>query len=145
MKNVFRVCVLFLLAGAVFGCKNSSSRMKLTDYQWLLKTMYINGESLVITANNPSVVFTDSSRINGYGGCNRFFGNYEENGSKLSIQVLGVTQAMCPDIEIEDRFLAILRNVTTYEIAEEQLVLYDGGNQQLAIVAPDKTKNRDRR
>lgn len=93
------------------------------------KVTYSNSEPVTIQFN------TESGTINGFAGCNRFFGNYinkvadtPESGTQgeISFTGVGATKMMCPEAEmrIEDKFLPLIEKSTRYSLSKYTLVIY---------------------
>jgi heat shock protein HslJ len=80
------------------------------------------------------------SRLQGSGGCNRFFGGYALDGAGgLTVTELGATRMMCPDsvMAAEDAFLESLPRATSYLISGLELAIeIDGGWLLLAASQP---------
>ncbi|MVW70255.1 META domain-containing protein [Bordetella sp. 15P40C-2] len=58
-------------------------------------------------------------RVNGYSGCNRYFGNYRLQDGKLSISVRGNTRMACPDparAALENAYLKALGEVSSFTL-----------------------------
>ena len=60
-------------------------------------------------------------RVNGRGGCNRFFGNYEMESSSLKFSPMGATRMACPDLQTETEFFQMLDGVDGYSIKDNKL------------------------
>ena len=60
-------------------------------------------------------------RVNGRGGCNRFFGNYEMESSRLKFSPMGATRMACPDLQTETEFFQMLDGVDGYSIKDNKL------------------------
>lgn len=84
------------------------------------------------------------NEVNGFTGCNNFFGKYELNGDTVRLSDLGSTKMMCPAIEQENRFLAVLERVDAYSIADYLLTLYDGGTAVATFKAGNDQEIMDR-
>lgn len=65
----------------------------------------------------------EGEKINGKSGCNTYFSTYESDGSKLTFQGIGSTRMMCPDMEVERQYLALLGKAASYSISARQLTL----------------------
>ena len=72
-----------------------------------------------------SVVGCNSSKnmakLSGVGGCNRFFGNYEMESSRLKFSPMGATRMACPDLQTETEFFQMLDGVDGYSIKDNKL------------------------
>lgn len=64
-------------------------------------------------------------RINGHGGCNRFFGQFSMENQKLSFTGLGSTMMACIDgMETEQAFLLALGETNRFEVSGQFLQLF---------------------
>lgn len=141
MKKVFIMFAIVAVTSMMTSC-HKAPQPKITDNEWLLKTMEIDGVPYVLTADNPTIMFSDSNSVTGFGGCNRFFGNYELDGSALNIELKGSTKAMCANLYIEDALFGLLQNVSYYEIDNGQLVISSSNAKEFAIFAPVKSEQK---
>jgi heat shock protein HslJ len=59
------------------------------------------------------ISFAGEQRVFGYGGCNRFSGEFLQSGLQLMIKPLATTKMACPpeNMKREDEFLALLGKV----------------------------------
>ncbi len=134
MKKIFLLtCVAMLF----FSCKTHSkftTSASATQQEalsigntWVLKS--IKAKKINSSDDNRVVYIqfnTEAKSINGYAGCNRFFGTYEEpQPGKLNFSAMGATKMACPEheMEIEDLFLASLNRVNGYKIEGNTLEL----------------------
>ena len=85
----------------------------------------------------PSVSFAEDGKVGGFGGCNRFFGGYTQQGEALSFSPLGATRMACPGgvMKLEQEFFAMLGNVRAARIEASELVLIDASGKELARLA----------
>lgn len=118
--------LLLLLCLALFsvGCNSSKKMAKLDGVKWELKTL--NDKEIKLTDSNSEIYiqFNEAEKkVNGRGGCNRFFGNYEKDGDKLKFSPLGATRMACPDLQLETEFFKALETVDTYSIKDGVLSL----------------------
>ena len=133
--TVFVTMVLFFL---VTGCKKQD-HAELTAQEWQLKEM--SGLSSK-PEKMPTLLFTDSTALYGFAGCNRFFGTYTVEGKdKLKIKVGGVTMMFCPDMAVEDQYLTELKRIASYHIEPNLLQLKDSaGTIRMTFIPKDKVK-----
>jgi len=67
----------------------------------------------------------EESRVQGFAGCNRFFGQFESSDDTLTFSALGSTMMACPEgMDTEQAFLAALGATTHYQIKGLFLELY---------------------
>lgn len=121
MKSfLFALCLVTL--GVVAGCNSSKSMAKLNDVKWVLETL--NGAKVTLTdsSNEIFIRFDEvEKRVNGRAACNRFFGNYEMDQTKLKFSPMGATRMACLDMQKETEFFQMLDGVETYSIKDNIL------------------------
>jgi len=96
--------------------------------------------SLYHSTNRPTVRFipdlglSTHGDVGGYGGCNRFFGEYVvSDPSSVSVISLGTTLMACGDVRgrVEREFYLRLRQVVAYAEKSGRLVLATEGDESL--------------
>ena len=82
------------------------------------------------------VQFGSDGKVSGHAGCNRFFTNYEQYGSKLKIAVIATTRKLCSEAEMkqEREWLGLLKRVRAIELTHLKLILYGAKRTRLAIL-----------
>ena len=85
------------------------------------------------------VAFKTGGEITGYGGCNRFFGQYTQNGPTLAFGALASTKKFCDGMmEAEMVFLKKLQDTRKFEATHLKLTLFDAdGNELMALQRRD--------
>lgn len=131
------VLVLFL-AFTAFACTQNTSEnenlgestpqtpLVLTDNTWNL--LELNGTAIEIDESFngiPHITFQiEDNKVIGNAGCNSFFGTYEAGeNNDIKLSPMGSTMMACPNLEIEDAFLAALENIKSYQIDGNILTL----------------------
>lgn len=125
MKNLLLLCCIVF---GMTGCHSSRNMAKLNDVKWILQTL--NGKPVELKDQNSEIFiqFNDAEkRVNGRAGCNRYFGNYEMENSKLKFSPMGATRMACPDLQIESEFFQMLEKVDGYIIKDNVLSLLAKG------------------
>lgn len=96
-------------------------------------------ETLVISNDDPPphiALHSETNRIAGFGGCNRFFGRYRIDGAVIKIEPLGGGRASCERTNaLEQRFITVLGSATVYRIDTEHLYLGDAQATSLVFRA----------
>ena len=70
------------------------------------------------------VAFKTGGEIIGHGGCNQFFGQYDQEGMVLTIGALASTKKFCDGLmESESEFLQILQSTRRVESTHKELKL----------------------
>ncbi|XQF89490.1 META domain-containing protein [Pseudoalteromonas espejiana] len=123
-----------LLIGLCIGCTATgtvtSEQLKYT--QWQLSKV----DGLAIPASyTASMSFIEALQVNGFAGCNKFFGEGELEDSNISINKLGMTRKSCgANIdEFEQQFLQALREGAQLTMQGQQLVMQ--GEQTFVFIA----------
>ena len=91
----------------------------------------LNGEALE-AERHPGLTFDKDGAFSGTGGCNRFTGQADIAGSKISFpDNMAATLMACPPPldEIERQFFKALQVVTTFAFKGDSLVLLDSDGQ----------------
>jgi heat shock protein HslJ len=115
----------------LISCKNQSSSQQkpdasLTNTRW--KMVELNGKP-VVTAEKDLVMTLrpEGNKIDGFAGCNGFFGQYTIDKNVIKAGELVSTRMMCPQIEVENQFMNILRSNPEYRIKGDTLELLSAG------------------
>jgi heat shock protein HslJ len=126
MKNY----ILSLLGAAIIvSCgsmgKCSSSKVgkeqaPISDTKWVLADK--------VKGTTPTLNI-EAGKINGNGGCNRFFGTVAVDSESGSFTPSGVgsTKMACENMSVENNFLGALQKVNKYVVTESSLELYQDG------------------
>jgi len=98
----------------------------LAGEEWLLVEISgepVPGGEIVATLRYAAA----EKRVSGSAGCNRYFGTVLEGpaGGDLQLGPIGATRKLCasPAMELESRFLGVLRSVTRWEPLGAELLL----------------------
>lgn len=146
MKTAKITSILFI-AVTLFACgssntttgakgDNTPSEKELANGYWELirmaevpsiKTM--DGDRKVGMSFNPG-----ENQINGYSGCNSFFGSYVLNGSSISFSQMGSTKMACiRNVIDEQAFLTMFSQANKIMLEDKLLKLMDSNNIVLAV------------
>lgn len=122
-----------------------SELVQLRGTNWKLESML--GEAtlesapvtLLVTMDGPVLGVTP--RVEGTGGCNRYFCSFELDGDRLKIYRPLATRKSRRDpegiMEQEQKYFGLLTEVTSFEILGKQLVLYSGDGDPLMKFSTD--------
>lgn len=116
--------VLLMTLIVVMACNHAVDKMSLFGVKWELQIM--EGDTLKLLNEDDRIFLkfnNKENRVNGKATCNRFFGNYELDGSKLKFSTLGATRMACPDQNIEIKFFKLMEQVDNYSIEKGALFL----------------------
>lgn len=141
--------ILALMALIVMGChttkKNNmdgkdgseTTSMTITEVTWELTKLEgaivdqskTDGKKIYFTLNSAD------NKVNGFAGCNTFFGNYTlENGNRIRFSQLVNTRMACPDAAIdESELLEVFRLADNYTLNDGTLTLNVGRRAPLAV------------
>lgn len=82
-------------------------------------------------ADDQFVAFKTGGEVIGHGGCNRFFGTYNQEGDALTFGPLASTKMACPNLQQEQAFLSALQSARQIEATHMQLILKGENGQPL--------------
>ena len=119
------VISLVLLAIGLVACKGGAVAFE--DKEWMLESYGEAGNAqAVIEGSEITATFDgDTREVRGSAGCNNYFGEYEVDGSELSIPTIGNTEMYCMEpegvMDQEEQYLQLLRLAESYEIRDGKL------------------------
>jgi len=147
-KSIF----ILALAAATAACNNSGRQQEeateeitqadtieaivvppdIFDKEW--KLTGLNGQAIVLDTSfnaEPHLLFDKvNNRVIGNAGCNGFGANLERIGDTgIVISDIAATEMACPNLEIEQQFIEVLRKVTSYRIEGNTLTLTSENNE----------------
>ncbi len=112
-------------------CGNPGAVATLQDSYW--KLTRLDGQPVHVAPQQREphlVLHRQRRRLAGSGGCNRLMGTYHLHGDTLRVVDLATTRQVCPaGMAQEQRLLAALAAVVTWEIAGVHLELRDATGQ----------------
>lgn len=144
LKKIYLPIFLIALSLIIFGCatlkKNSEIQNKpLVGTYWSLEK--IDKNAIPDYGRAPYIIFSESGNFNGTSGCNRYFGTYLLTKKTITLENSGATKKMCANMEIERiYFSALKKEIKTFSIVGDTLVLYEKGREVLRYVASDNTE-----
>lgn len=114
------------------GLRFSTARLENT--YWKLVRLGNAPVTVADTRREPHLrLVPEGMRVQGFGGCNRFFGGYELKGQNLRFNKMGMTRIACIDgMDQEQAFLKALEATVRWNILGEHLELYGSGGELLA-------------
>jgi heat shock protein HslJ len=132
-KTYLVILVLVTILSACGG-SSSSDAVSIEGTKWEL--IYYRkstvAEGIVITA-----AFEDG-QITGSAGCNSYFGSYEIDGNKISIDQLANTEMFCMDpegvMDFETMYLDWLRDAQTISISDGQVMIFRSDGEALTFI-----------
>jgi len=121
----------FILAGVIFsGCSSTQNTEvtgeNLKNTRWVLREL--KSVTVTDTKQDIYIIFNiNEDKFNGYGGCNKFFGNYRYDGTTLKLLEIGSTKMFCAEDKYEISFFDVLKNFDEHKIGGKNLYLYRSG------------------
>ncbi|MGL5250788.1 MAG: META domain-containing protein [Enterovibrio sp.] len=101
------------------------NKTDLMHHHWLLES--INGERIQVPAGEtqPSIEIGENFTVNGFNGCNRYFGQGELNGTQFRIDQMASTMMSCAEAASHfERVMAdVLGNWSKMTLTKEGLKL----------------------
>ncbi len=124
--------------GQQFAGRSAGRSAGLEDITWLLES-YGEPESLqtVLEGTEITAIFdSDEGQVTGNAGANNYFGSFQINKDKISIQQIGHTEMYRLDpegvMEQEQQYLKALQSAKSYEIEDGKLQI-TSANQVLVF------------
>ena len=136
-----RRAAVALVALAVAACAEPDAMEQARP----LPTAGLGGQTWMLDTLGPDPVATpvtavfEAGRVSGAGPCNRYFGAYETEDDRLSIDAVAATRAICPDQPLETRYFSALTEVATVAFTAAQMTLFDrdGGELMTFVAVPN--------
>jgi heat shock protein HslJ len=136
------MAALGLAGPAPAGDADTGDGPPLEGTQWSLQRLVSDdGQPIPLVANTGITIRFQGGRLQGGGGCNRYFAAYEVHDERLSIDRPGATMMACPQavMDQERAFLGALEKAASYGIDAGRLTLADAGGRPLLSFSPQKT------
>jgi len=113
----------------------------ITDVQWTLERMVIDGKAVALTGDRPHVQFASDGRVTGFSSVNRFFGlmQIDPGGQVRWPGALAATRMAGPPalMRQEEAFMAAIQSVRQWSIEGIRLYGQDAeGSTQLVFSVP---------
>lgn len=126
------------------SCDSADKKVDLTGMKWVLQTL--DGKKVDLQEERSQVYIqfnaTDKRAI-GMAGCNRFFGGYELDGTKLKFSQMGATRMACPDMQVESAFFKVLESTDSCGIKEHTLTLFSKGKALAVFKGEPLTEEKE--
>jgi heat shock protein HslJ len=124
----------------------SANENQLEWTNWVMVS-YLNQDGEVIKSLpgvHATALFQDG-QVNGNASCNNFFGEYEVDGSNITVGPLASTEMLCGGhprvMDQEMGYLLALRGAATYVIEGEQLLIANEAGETVVIFAVAEQKS----
>jgi heat shock protein HslJ len=133
-RNTYLLLFLItLFASACQPMSESASQIEatsnnidmLTTQRWQLVKLHSSDIELSTLKDKPFITFIGSAnKVEGFAGCNNFFGSYSQKDQTLKLSALGMTRRYCADTStLEFQYENMLAKVTNFKIIKLHLVL----------------------
>lgn len=132
MKRAFVFWGVVLLAALMTGCCSSCRAYQklqrpLAGTEWQL--VQLKGQPVTPAEGCFTLRFSPEGEMTGVGACNRLMASYDATERReLSIGPVAATRMLCRDGALEVEFLAVLEQVTHYEMDGPMLMLLCDGS-----------------
>lgn len=105
------------------GRSEDYSHKELLNSQWELVS--INQTAIDTSLKAPTLLFeANDGKVNGFAGCNQFFGTYNLSSDTLSFSQLGSTKMFCEQSQdLENKYLEQLGKVTHFVVSQSGTTL----------------------
>ena len=125
---------LLLVPALLIGCAHpttaeispaaATSLLTPTGTEWQLHDLGRASAPLGAGGRRATLTFTDSMRVAGFAGCNRYFGSYTIDGSTLRFGAVGMTRMACQEgMTLEQQLARALDLTRTYQLNGNELTL----------------------
>jgi heat shock protein HslJ len=130
-----KLLIVMLPAVILFvSCSSGTSPDELWQSQgvWQLTSL---GSGAIPNPQNYTLRFSEDGSVAVQADCNRCFGNYETNGSAITIgPALGCTRAFCGQASLSDEYIMALGSATSFTRGGNTLqITYSGGAMSFTV------------
>jgi heat shock protein HslJ len=135
MKPIY-CFTLFLSCLILFSCTSSEKSLKvksipLEGTNWNL--YQIDGKAYSFE-KKITLNFKESDvKLTGEAPCNNYLGRYTHGGDIIILSQIASTKKMCPDLEIETKYLSLLQSTSKFIILGTSLNLYDSSGKLILV------------
>jgi heat shock protein HslJ len=138
-RTAVLVLLLPLVVGAL-GCRRPPTSAGPADFraaasgaEWELKELAGQPAPTGVGGRRATLRFeSDTARVAGFAGCNRYFGTYTVDGTALRFGAIGMTRMACAEgMGLEQQLGAALEATRSYTLNASQLTLL-GSNGPVA-------------
>lgn len=140
-SDYFILAIIVLTSISSCNIPSKSNKIKINskfvDTTWLLES--IEGDKIVYPADYKQnyITFTPEAKgfkFSGFAGCNNISGKYDVGDhGEIGIQDILSTRKTCSFIKLENRFLGMLKEITSYKIDGYYITLYNGDKKVASL------------
>lgn len=130
MRSALALAIATIL---VVGAFTPAVAEDIVEKYW--KLVELNGKPVPVLDREPHMIQKADGRVNGFGGCNAFTGNYtlDAPASRIGFgQIASTMMACAAGMEVEQGFHEVLRRADSYTLDGDRLVL---GRARMAPLA----------
>lgn len=145
MKNIIKFTAIVISLFAMAQCSPKNNITIPTGSTWELVSFVADGQTSIPApvlepGDEPmTIIFADSLKLNGYAGCNYYFGTYGFSGNNgLSLEIQGMTRRAGKNMMIEGEWVSLFPKVKSYTLQDSILTLKDNENRELMILSQRK-------
>ena len=110
----------------------------LSGEDMIISRIVLDGGTVAGVAEaKATIAFTEEGNVQGYGGCNRFFGGYRLEGDRISFSAIASTRRYCEEtMAVEDALFMALGKVTKLKVSADGLTLIsEDGRSEIKALA----------
>jgi len=112
------------------------TNLSLDGSSWNLNSYQSDvGELVSVLPGSTNTASFQANHVSGIAGCNNYSGDYQVDGKDLSFGPVATTRKTCSDpsgiMQQENDFLSALSAVTSYELEDNSLEMFDSQGDSL--------------
>lgn len=138
MRHLLPLCLTAALLaactsdGTYSAAPQAEAGFQLAGKEWVL--VELNGSPIAESPKPATLNLTTDNKINGHGGCNRYFGSYEILPEKrIRFSGVGATKMACMQgMDTEQALFAVFSQADSYSLTGSTLSLDQGRDTALA-------------
>lgn len=127
---ILRTAVATAITKAIVNVYNNRDMGDLSGSNWSITGKY--------KPNIGQVIKFNDGEISGFGGCNNFFGQYRQDGNKLTIGALASTRKAGPHLQSETKLLGALRAARRFKGTPSEIKIYGESDDILLTLSRQK-------
>jgi len=119
-----KVFIVLIFCFTLTNCNSLKNKVSNLNKEYkVIKVQDTNVKDLLMTVNFNS----NENALNGFAGCNTFFGKFSAEKNDVKFFDIGSTKKYCPldgKSKIEKKFLNALSKTTSYKELEGNIILF---------------------
>ncbi|MBQ9137112.1 MAG: META domain-containing protein [Alistipes sp.] len=136
IKALFGALLCAMILVGCCACRQSQKNAKpLKSTEWHL--VQLGGQDVELAINTFNITLAEDGSLSGVGACNRLLGQYTTaDNYAITFSPVGTTMMVCPENEaLESQFVALLGEITHYDIDGDKLMLLNQGTIKAILQA----------